>query len=570
MIGPGTRVGERYVVEELIGEGGIAQVWRATHVELDTTVALKVLMWRRKRLAERLLQEGRIQAKLRNPHVVTVTDVVRHDGQVALVMEYVSGMPLDAAIASRGGFGLDEGLQLAAQILAGVAAAHRLEILHRDLKPANILLDQHAGRVMAKVTDFGIAKVVRDASEKGTRTGAIMGTPGYIAPEQAIDASSVDARADVFSAAAIIYEMLAGVPAFPHSEGDISATSAGLKTPLSEILGGCPEGVCKSLQKALKPYPEARHATADAFAAALFAERPELLDIVRGRAQATGISMTGLNAADRGTARPTQATTTQVGIAAVVGGVLGASVVGAVALAAFLMLRGDPEPPDERAIAVEEPAADPSAAPEPEVAAAAPAEPPPVVAEAEPAAEPAVPQEPVPSEPVAKAAPAPAEVRPTRRAEPVRRPVSQRTAKPEPVQATPQPVATPAPVAIAEPPPPPPPAAEPEPEPEAEPQVVEVSFPTVSGPWMGTAQGRAMRLKLSQTDGRLRGQASLVAGTSTRTFAVVGTINESGQIRLSSDDEGLVFNASMQGNRLEGSYRRTGAKKGIPFKLTPE
>jgi len=203
MLSPGDRVAERYEVEELIGQGGLAEVYRVRHIDLGGVHALKLLTWRRKSLAERLLLEGRIQAQLRHPNVVGVTDVIRHEGRFGLLMEYVDCVPLDAFIAEHGGLGLDEALHLFAMVMSGMTAAHDAGVLHRDLKPANILLARQGGGWVPKVTDFGIAKVVAEDVEANhsTASGAMMGTPGYMAPEQVIDAADVDERADVFALA---------------------------------------------------------------------------------------------------------------------------------------------------------------------------------------------------------------------------------------------------------------------------------------------------------------------------------------------------------------------------------
>ncbi|HMV67985.1 MAG TPA: serine/threonine-protein kinase, partial [Myxococcota bacterium] len=291
MIAPGDVIADRYGVEELIGEGGLAQVWRVRHRDLGSVHALKLLLFRKPRLMERLILEGRIQAQLRHPNIVAVTDVVRHGGQVGLVMEYVDGVPLQSWLEVNQPLAVERALELFAPILAGVRAAHDAGVLHRDLKPANILLARVGRTVVPKVTDFGIAKVVEGSFEGlDTRSGAVMGTPGYLAPEQAVDASTVDRRADLFALGAILYEMLAGRRAF---EGcDVSIPKDYELPELQSLRPEIPDVVARAVEKALAWDPADRYPEVGAFAAALLSGRPRLLEIVEGN---TGSSEIGTN-----------------------------------------------------------------------------------------------------------------------------------------------------------------------------------------------------------------------------------------------------------------------------------
>jgi eukaryotic-like serine/threonine-protein kinase len=155
---PGQIIDGRFEVEALVGEGGLAEVYRVRHRELGRIMALKLLTWRKKSLIERLVLEGRIQAQLNHPNVVAVLDLVRHDGQVALLMEYIDAETLGEYIARVGPTPEDEALELLAPILAAVDCAHAAGITHRDLKPANIMLASVGSGVVPKVADFGIAK----------------------------------------------------------------------------------------------------------------------------------------------------------------------------------------------------------------------------------------------------------------------------------------------------------------------------------------------------------------------------------------------------------------------------
>jgi serine/threonine-protein kinase len=284
MLAPGQRV-DRYEVEALVGQGGLAEVYRVRHTELGSVHALKILLFRKKSLDERLLLEGRIQAQLRHPNVVAVTDVVRHDGQVGLLMEYVDHISLDELIEQRGWLPLPEALELFAPVLAGVHAAHAAGVLHRDLKPANIMLARTAGGLVPKVADFGIAKVVDDDMVGSTREGTAMGTPGYMAPEQVLDAKTVDVRTDVFALGAILYELLTGRRAFADDAGEVTVRSTleGTFLPLRDLVEEVPEHVDRAVSRALATDREARFPSVLEFAEALYADDPGLLPWIGGQ-----------------------------------------------------------------------------------------------------------------------------------------------------------------------------------------------------------------------------------------------------------------------------------------------
>jgi serine/threonine protein kinase len=222
-IAPSTTI-ERYRVETILGEGGMAQVYRVQHTQLGSTHALKVLTSPSAAVRERLLQEGRAQAQLRHRNVVNVTDVIDVDGSPGLVMEYISGPNLSALLAAyRDGVFAEAQLQLpqidmlARGILSGVLAAHEHGLVHRDLKPANILLELLETEVVPKVADFGLVKVISGGAgrkEGMTRSGMALGTPAYMAPEQVRDSKSVDQRGDLFALGAILYELVTGRRAF--------------------------------------------------------------------------------------------------------------------------------------------------------------------------------------------------------------------------------------------------------------------------------------------------------------------------------------------------------------------
>ena len=214
---------------ELIGRGGMGFVFKARQLHLDREVALKLLpekLGSDPHFAERFNREARVLAKLNHSNIVMVHDFGHADGFYYLIMEYVEGLNLRQAMRM-GKFSPAEALAIVPKICDALQFAHEQGILHRDIKPENILLDAH-GRV--KIADFGIAKLVGE--EKGaitlTGTGASLGTPHYMAPEQFENPSQVDHRADIYSLGVVFYEMLTGELPL----GRFSAPSA--RTPMDE------------------------------------------------------------------------------------------------------------------------------------------------------------------------------------------------------------------------------------------------------------------------------------------------------------------------------------------------
>jgi serine/threonine protein kinase len=209
-LAPGTRIAQ-YVVEAPIGRGGMATVYRARHAELGTPFALKLLDHRSPEVRDRLLAEGRMQARLQHPNVVSVVDVVVHEGCPGLVMEYVDGPSLQQLVDARTRLPIEARDALVTGILHGVRAAHNAGFVHRDLKPGNILLARTDDRLIPKVADFGLARATDDDDgARRTRTGMVFGTPVYMAPEQTRNAKDADQRSDVFALGVILYELVTG------------------------------------------------------------------------------------------------------------------------------------------------------------------------------------------------------------------------------------------------------------------------------------------------------------------------------------------------------------------------
>ncbi|HEX6324005.1 MAG TPA: protein kinase [Vicinamibacterales bacterium] len=259
-----------YRLEDEIGRGGMGVVYRATDTRLGRAVAIKVLPpggtddpARRRRL----IQEARAASALNHPHIVTIHEVDEHDGTTFIAMELVDGTPLDKVLAA-GPMPVAQALEYGAQIASALAAAHAAGIVHRDIKPANIVITRD-NRV--KVLDFGVAKLVERApddvtlSVAGTIAGSIIGTAAYMSPEQA-QGQPVDARSDIFSFGAVLYEMLAGRRPFAGSTevGVISSILKDSPAPIREARPDVPASVTAIVERALMKDRGARYQTADA------------------------------------------------------------------------------------------------------------------------------------------------------------------------------------------------------------------------------------------------------------------------------------------------------------------
>lgn len=260
-IPPGTEI-DRFVVVSLLGEGGTATVYRVRHRSLGSEHALKLLHSTSPSHSKRLLREGRLQSRLQHPGLVPVTDVITHQGRAGLVMEFIDGPSLEDWLKQHGPMPYPEGIALFRRLADALQTAHDADILHRDIKPANVLLDtDEDGTLLPRITDFGIAKAIgEDGTQGHTRAGLAMGTPGYMAPEQWADASSVTVSADVFAAGVLLYELLSGTLPYAGERAlDIlNATTSGDHTPLHERVPSCPVHVSEAVTQAIHPDPAQR------------------------------------------------------------------------------------------------------------------------------------------------------------------------------------------------------------------------------------------------------------------------------------------------------------------------
>jgi serine/threonine-protein kinase len=270
----GLALADRYRIERVIGEGGMATVYLAEDIRHRRNVALKAL---RPELAavlgtERFLAEITVTANLQHPHLLPLFDSGEADGLLYYVMPYIEGETLRARLARERQLPVDEAVRIAAAVASALAYAHRHDVIHRDLKPENILL--HEGQAL--VTDFGIALAVSNAaSGRITQTGLSLGTPQYMSPEQATGDRTIDARSDIYSLGALTYEMLVGDP--PHSAGTTQAIIAKVLTErppgVRVYRDTVPVHVETAIQRALAKLPADRFATAVEFAEALTGAR---------------------------------------------------------------------------------------------------------------------------------------------------------------------------------------------------------------------------------------------------------------------------------------------------------
>ena len=214
MLKPGGRVLGRYRVEALLGKGAMGQVFRGLHEHLDLPVAIKVLhVASTPDILSRFEREAKLMARVRHPNAVAVQDYgFLEDGSPCLVMEFLNGESLDERLRRIGAMPWHDGLRLAQGLLAGLGALHAAGVLHRDLKPSNVVLS--GDPEVPKLIDFGIARPTDAEDSRITRTGVLVGTPAYMAPEQLL-CTALDARCDLYSLGLILYEALSGALPFP-------------------------------------------------------------------------------------------------------------------------------------------------------------------------------------------------------------------------------------------------------------------------------------------------------------------------------------------------------------------
>ncbi|MBI4543413.1 MAG: serine/threonine protein kinase, partial [Gemmatimonadetes bacterium] len=262
---------DRYAIERELGAGGMATVYLAHDVRHDRKVALKVL---RPELAailggERFLKEIRLTANLQHPHILPLHDSGEAEGIVYYVMPYVEGESLRDRLTREKQLPVEDAVRIAREVASALDYAHRHQVVHRDIKPENILL--HDGSAL--VADFGIALAVSSAGggTRMTETGMSLGTPHYMAPEQAMGEREITPKADVYALGVVLYEMLTGDPPFTGSTAQaiVARVVTESPRPLLPQRHTIPRHVEAAVLTALEKLPADRFHTAAEFADAL-------------------------------------------------------------------------------------------------------------------------------------------------------------------------------------------------------------------------------------------------------------------------------------------------------------
>ncbi|HTE53517.1 MAG TPA: protein kinase [Kofleriaceae bacterium] len=279
----GAEIADRYLIEDLVGEGSMGMIYRARHLRLPCKFAIKVLfgdLVADPRMRIRFAQEAALASRLSHPNVVSVVDFGRSDaGLLYLVMSYVEGEPLSDLIAREAPLDTAQAIRLTRELAQGLAHAHSQGLVHRDFKPGNVVLERNEGGTpVPRILDFGLAISMRDREGVGeevagrlTECGLIVGTPIYIAPEQALD-HAVDHRADLFALGVTMYEMLTGRPPFDGSPVEIAHKNVTERVPPMSVrrpgLEVQPE-LERVVRRLLAKAPENRFASAEDLCAAL-------------------------------------------------------------------------------------------------------------------------------------------------------------------------------------------------------------------------------------------------------------------------------------------------------------
>ncbi|EYF03587.1 serine/threonine protein kinase [Chondromyces apiculatus DSM 436] len=270
----GQIIGDKYRVRAIIGEGGMGAVFEAEHLQIGRLVAVKVLQPKEAQKQEavsRLQHEARIAGRIGHPNICEVYDIgLLPDESPYLVMERLHGETLAERIQNSGPVGAYEAVDIMLQVLSALVAAHQRDVVHRDLKPENIFLSQRAGMLpLAKILDFGISKLVgvEDTGLNLTQPGMVMGTPYYMAPEQARGDRQIDQRVDLWAGGVILYECLTGQR--PFVARNYNALLVQILTawqrPVHELNPSVHQRLSKLVDKALAKNREERFQNATEF-----------------------------------------------------------------------------------------------------------------------------------------------------------------------------------------------------------------------------------------------------------------------------------------------------------------
>ena len=263
-------LGDRYTIERELGRGGTATVYLAQDRKHDRLVALKLL---HSELAhtlgpDRFQREIRLAARLQHPHILSVFDSGDAAGRLWFTMPYVEGESLRDRLWREKQLPVEDAIRIASEAARALDYAHRHSVIHRDVKPENILLTRDGDTMVA---DFGIARALAGTDDRLTETGLAVGTPAYMSPEQAAGDRELDARTDIYSLGAVLYEMLAGEPPFtgPTAQAVHARRLTGAVPSVRTVRPSVPEPIEQAIMRALAPAPADRFATATAFSQAL-------------------------------------------------------------------------------------------------------------------------------------------------------------------------------------------------------------------------------------------------------------------------------------------------------------
>ncbi|GMU61856.1 MAG: hypothetical protein AMXMBFR34_36190 [Myxococcaceae bacterium] len=300
----GKTVASKYRVEQMIGEGGMGKVYKATQIALDKQVVLKVLrqaLLSDERTVARFEREAKAASRLNHPNSISVLDFGRSDdGAMYIAMEYVQGKDLHQILTRDWPLPENRVIRVMSQVLSALADAHSAGVIHRDLKPENIMVEQRRGEAdFVKVLDFGIAKIVDGSTDDGpalTRAGFVCGTPEYMSPEQARGAQ-LDHRSDLYAVGVIIYQLCAGLLPFDSDSAVGFATKHLTEIPPAPSKRRPDAKISPAMErlimKALAKNPDDRPQTAEQFRAELMAiekERRAGAPLRRGQTSASALA----------------------------------------------------------------------------------------------------------------------------------------------------------------------------------------------------------------------------------------------------------------------------------------
>lgn len=267
----GDVIASKYMLEEMIGQGGMGTVWVARNLALDVQVALKVLLpgLEATGAANRLLEEARAEAKLEHPAIVRVFDFGKtDDGNPFIVMELLDGRSLGDLLRQRRRLSAQEAVQILLPVLDALVTAHERGIVHRDLTPENIFLAREARRVQPKIVDFGIALLEQRAVNRITENGTIVGCPQYMSPEQATG-EKLDHRTDLWTVCVVLYEAICGRPPFTGDNYAVVLKSIVAESPVPLTDLGVERALWQIIEKGLSKHLASRWSSAGALGRAL-------------------------------------------------------------------------------------------------------------------------------------------------------------------------------------------------------------------------------------------------------------------------------------------------------------